>query len=878
MVTRIVYGLPLVLALWPTTLFAQHVLLDRWDVGYVENWAPEPTTHLLAEDVPVGLTFWELLSETDSSEIQLARPWKTTHSHQLPETDWAEIEGSLWHTVPVEYTASFDLSRPLRQAGPLIIQLDGVDTHASVYVNDEKVGTCDNAFRRWSFPIAGSIHKKNNTVRIVLEPPLSVGEAKQREQVHPLPGAPIRAVTRKPQYQFGWDWGPAVPSMGLTGAVRILPANTFSAEATFHTMGFFTEGRSISAQQPPVNASMALDLKVQSLPPSNSPGTLTVRTEDQTWVFDVPCAAADTTFRYEFSLDHPTLWWPHNLGTPHLTPFDLELRMDETTKRWTEQVGVRMVQLTGSVAEAAPFVLSINQQPIFCKGANLIPQHVNPHRTTVEEDRQVVREALDANMNMLRVWGGGTYAQDSFYHACDSAGILVWQDFMFACAMYPGDSAFVANVRVEAEEHVRRLAHHPSVVLWCGNNENNEGWHRWGWQAGLTETEQAAAWRSYERLFMEVLPEVVAAHSSLPYWESSPSLGRGDERYTECGDAHDWWVWHDAAPFEHFRRAVPRFMSEFGFQSYPSRHVIDKMVADSQAQLGHPSIAKHQKHHRGEALIRSYMERDFGLVPEDLDEFIYLSQVQQARGIGMGMRAHRMAQPHCMGSLFWQLNDCWPAISWSSIDYLGIRKALHFEARRRFAAVMTDVEIVEDTLEVGVFKPMASLLRGESSDNGWDDAMWEALVEIKALDGALLVHLPLTKRDLVDGKNTFAQFPMKAMESTGLEPGEWYVKVTVNVAGEQLAQEMFLPELPALDALPEVTLNVSTDPNFDGTYDLSIGSTGPAFWVEITSDVPGNFSDNFFHMDGNARLITFEPLAGQSNRPHFTVRCLNNLR
>ena len=299
---------------------------------------------------------------------------------------------------------------------------------------------------------------------------------------------------------------------------------------------------------------------------------------------------------------------------------------------------------------------------------------------------------------MLRVWGGGIYENDIFYDLCDAKGILVWQDFMFACAMYPGDEDFLKNVKEEATQNVKRLRHHASIALWCGNNENSEGWHRWGWQANRSDEEKDEIWNNYLKVFDSILPNTVNQFTDTPYWESSPRYGRGNPKYKSEGDAHDWWIWHDAYPFEHLEQNVPRFMSEFGFQSFPSYEAIRYINQNDSIEISSTGFKNHQKHVRGFELIDEYMQRDFP-VPTNAEDYVYVSQLLQAYGITKGIEAHRRAKPRNMGTLYWQLNDCWPAVSWSSIDYFGNWKALHYQAKKSFENVLTSTVIEDNTLK-----------------------------------------------------------------------------------------------------------------------------------------------------------------------------------
>jgi beta-mannosidase len=400
-------------------------------------------------------------------------------------------------------------------------------------------------------------------------------------------------------------------------------------------------------------------------------------------------------------INNPRRWWPHNLGEPYLYNFKVIVRRDKTIlDSISVKKGLRTIELItekDSIGES--FYFKVNDVPVYAKGANYIPQNSMQNHVTDAHYQNLLNDVVAANMNMLRVWGGGIYENDIFYDLCDEKGILVWQDFMFACAMYPGDNAFLKNVEQEAIDNVKRLRNHASIALWCGNNESYEGWHRWGWQADRSDTEKEEIWGNYLKVFDSILPKTVKQYTNTEYWESSPKYGRGNSKYKFEGDAHDWWIWHDGYPFEHLEKNVPRFMSEFGFQSFPSYDAIKYINQTDSIDITSEGFTSHQKHSRGFKLIREYMARDFP-VPDNAEDYVYVSQLLQAYGMTKGIEAQRRAKPYNMGTLYWQLNDCWPAVSWSSIDFFGHWKALHYRVKRSFENVLMSSEIINDKLNI----------------------------------------------------------------------------------------------------------------------------------------------------------------------------------
>jgi beta-mannosidase len=448
---------------------------------------------------------------------------------------------------------------------------------------------------------------------------------------------------------------------------------------------------------------------------------------------EVEVGAGTNLAEVPLRISNPRLWWPNGLGEPYLYDVQAVLKTGRRVDTLAARTGIRSLELVtepDSIGES--FFFRINGVPLFIKGANIIPlDHFTP-RVKEEDYRSLFQDVVDANMNMLRVWGGGIYEEDVFYDLADERGVLIWQDFMFANGMYPGDSLFLANVQEEAIQQVRRLRGHTSLALWCGNNEMAEGWKNWGWaRAYATPQDSAAVWSAYEAIFHGILPRVVAEEDpETRYWPSSPNLGWGDPQSLNRGDSHYWGVWHGEEPFQVFTEKLPRFASEFGFQAFPPIETVEAFTEPQDRSLTNPILLVHQKHPIGNQLIRSYMERDYP-VPASFGDFDYVSQLLQARGMRMAFEAQRRAKPRTMGTLYWQLNDTWPVVSWSSRDYFGRWKALHYAARDAFAPVLISPTLRGDTLEVWGVSDLTRAVEGtltlELLDFG-GVALWQAPV------------------------------------------------------------------------------------------------------------------------------------------------------
>lgn len=567
---------------------------------------------------------------------------------------------------------------------------DGIDTYCAVYLNGVWLGNTTNAFVTYRFPVKHVLKPGSNELMFSFRSAKNMADSLFKQQKHPLPGE-SRVFVRKPQFHFGWDFGPEFVSSGIHRAPVLRAWNDLRIEQTsLHTLHIYNE-----------LATLRLQTIIQNNDSAAREIILNCKIGDREFSFTSLVSPGSRQVNHLVEFDQPDLWWPRGSGDPYLYECRLTLQDQsgalKDEKKW--KTGIRTAKLISESDERGHvFYFEINGEKIFCKGSNYIPPDIlfDP----AKKIKSLLRVAVESHFNMLRIWGGGRYESEEFYEICDSLGIMIWQDFMFACAMYPGDSAYLENVRTEVAQQVQRISKHPCLVLFCGNNENNEGWHRWGWQDGLDEKTKNAWWTDYENLFRKLLPEIVQSWApEISYWESSPLFGRGDKRFMTHGDAHDWGLWHDEMPFEDLENRVPRFMSEFGFQSLPGLSTIRQFANESDLDPESAALTNHQKHPRGNKLIKNYLARDYP-EPKDFESLIYLNQLCQARGISKIIHAHRRSMPYCMGSLYWQFNDCWPGISWSGVDYFGKWKALQHAVKSAFAPVLFTAREVGEGIEI----------------------------------------------------------------------------------------------------------------------------------------------------------------------------------
>jgi len=596
-----------------------------------------------------------------------------------------------------EYVTTFGVDNQILQRDNIQLEFKGIDTYADVFLNDSLILTVDNMFRTWNIDCKHYLRNGENEMRIHFKSPIEIEKTKRDSMGFDLPD--IRGFTRKAPYHYGWDWGPRFVTAGIWRPVILSSWDNVK----------INDIRVIQKEVEKDSAKVSVELEIQSddtlvstVQVSLQAGANMLDMVDQSFTL-VP---GKNKVNLDLIVTDPQLWWPNGMGEAFLYDLKCELSVDDAVVDQKDlRTGLRKIELVqeqDSIGKS--FYFKVNGVPVFIKGANYIPQDNFLAEVTDNQYIRTIKSAVEANMNMLRVWGGGIYENDIFYELCDENGIMVWQDFMFACNMYPGDYDFLENVRREAIDNVKRLRNHPCIALWCGNNEVDEGWKNWGWQRSLSYTEEKSdqIWNDYQAVFHRLLPSVLKQYNpEVAYWPSSPKYGWGHEESMQEGDSHYWGVWWGAEPFEVYEEKVGRFMSEYGFQGYPEFSTISKFTVDSDRTVDSDVMKAHQKHPRGIELVETYMERDY-LKPKDFNSFLYVSQLLQAEGIKTAIEAHRRAKPHCMGTLYWQLNDCWPVASWSGVDYYGRWKALHYYVRDAYKTFMISADDNEDMLNVYV--------------------------------------------------------------------------------------------------------------------------------------------------------------------------------
>jgi len=710
------------------------------------------------------------------------------------------------------WVARHEFHLTARDDGPYHFDIDFLDTVATIKLNGQVVLDAANCFRRYTPDISHALVAGRNVVEVVLHSNTKAANAKQQEQPFFIPYSfsncpiPNPNMLRKPQCHSGWDWNLAIAPFGICGKFEIV-----------HGHGLCDVTVTQNHQD---DGTVVVHVAV------GKPATITFAGETKLGTYA------------DFTVSAPELWWPAGQGAQHL--YELEVHCGDVSQK--RSVGLRKIELLTDADETgARFAFKINGREIFCKGANWIPADALPSSATRDVTRKLLQAAKDANMNMIRVWGGGYYEQDFFYDLCDELGLLVWQDFMFSCSLYPSTEEFLDNVKVEVRDQVQRLQHHACIALWCGDNEL---------LGALTWFEESRKNRdrylvNYDRLNRTLEEAMKKADPSAIWWPSSPSPGIldfGDTWHDDSkGDMHFWSVWHEGRDFEHYYDVKPRFCSEFGFQSFPSLRLI-KDFAESPEDLNISSavMEHHQRNKGGNARIAETMFRNFRF-PMEFGNFVYLSQIQHGLAMRMAVEYWRSLKPHCMGTLYWQLNDTWPVASWSGLDHGGAWKAMHYMARRFYAPVLVTARKTSDAFIITAVSDLveAFALSVEVvavSFSGVKTVLYNANVTLSADAGQEIARINLTQ--IASDQILFLNWKDEA--------GAPMRNHAAPVAYKHLA-------------LPNPKLNSVC--SSDGTsLVITITAERLALYVAAECDVDGHFSDNAFDLlGGETKTITFTP-------------------
>ena len=794
---------------------------------------------------------WEMRPKGDSHWLDAAVPGSVyqdlINAGLLQDPYWRDNEKQANEIIrkDFQYRRRFHLTDQDLQHSHLALCFDGIDTLCQVYLNGKRIGVCNNMHRIWRFDIREHAESGYNEVLLDFASPIEyVYSQYERQRImganECTKGYPY---LRKAHYMFGWDWGARLPDAGIFRDVYIEVADIACI-------------RTVNVKQAHESSKVILDIvpNIEWFRKLSESFQLAIRVTS-------PDGKKYLSSGNPIEIEQPQLWFPNGYGLQPLYTVDISLAIErQTVDEWHGQIGLRQVQLVQQDDQwGKSFYFRINDIPVFAMGADYIPEDHILARRSPERTCQLLEDCVRAHFNMIRVWGGGYYPDDTFYETCDKLGLMVWQDFMFACSCYDLSPEFTTNVQAEILDNARRIGVHPCVVLWCGNNEIEMCLYNKRWDVSDQVKE------NQKRLFQEIIPETLKeALDDAIYWPSSPSsndnsINPNDEH---IGDAHYWDVWHGGDPFTAYRDHYFRFVSEFGFQSFPCFSTIKKYTLDSDRNMFSYVMDKHQRNNQANGIIMRYLSNTY-LNPPDFEMQVYASQLLAAEAIKYGVEHWRRNRGRCMGTLFWQLNDCWPVCSWSSIDYYGNWKALHYAAARFYQPILLSCEETNTmSLPGGVNAEDYSIIpsiklniSNETVEGVTVDVSWE----LRNADSVILESgkIRVTVAALTSKYLPSLRFPKADIRKN-------YVSYSLKKDGDTISEgtalftepKYFMFEDPHLEVIPS-----------DGH--LTIQSQAFARGVQIVcEDDDCLFSDNYFDMEAGRKEITIIRGSGKRFSAH----------
>lgn len=751
------------------------------------------------------------------------------------------------------YQTTFDVDNEILKKKNVEMIFKGLDTYAEVFLNDQKILSADNMFREWKVDCKNLLKPKDNLLRINFRNVFDENLPKYNNAPYRLmtydnndqADVKINMYSRKAGFHFGWDWGPRFITYGIWRPIFIEGWDGIKLNDVQIVQ------KKVSKQSAEVKSNLEIFSDIEQ----NSSIKIFVNGKELAGK-NILLKKGVNKVALDLVLENPRLWWTNGLGEQYLYNFEYKIiSKNNITDEKKYRIGIRSVEMVREKdSVGTSFYFRLNGVPVFAKGANYIPQDNFQNRVTSERHKYLIKSAADANMNILRIWGGGIYEDDLFYDLCDEYGILVWQEFAFACGMYPVDEKYLDNVRHEVIDNVKRLRNHSCLAMYCGNNENEIAWFQWGWKQKYSVEIQKKYETDYRKLFYETIPTVLKEVDSTRYYHpSSPSSSYGNFSFKD-GDAHYWSVWHGKEPFEKFNDNIARFMSEYGFQSYPEMNAVKKFTNPEDRKLHSEVMLSHQRcmsderrdKEYGNRLIQSYMEKQFRQ-PKDFENYIYVAQVLQAEGIKMAIEVHRRNMLFCMGTMFWQIDDCWPVASWSSIDYYGNWKALHYYTKKAYEQVHVSPYLKNDVVEFFIIsdklEPVNAVLEIKTIDfNGKDIFAKKLPIVIKANSSSS--YLNLTKEELINGNDDRKVF----------------VEVKIK-SGDSILSENSLFFRMQKDLLLEKSEIKMKQKKVNDVYEIELSTDKLARNVFLSiDDTEGFFTDNYFDLaPGTIKKIEFRP-------------------
>lgn len=774
------------------------------------------------------------------------------------------------------YETCFTLAADMMRKENMELVFEGLDTYADVYLNDECILKADNMFRRWSIPVKQYIREEDNILKVYFHSPVKIDVPKWDALPYQYPASndqsengglfnkKISIFARKAGYHYGWDWGPRLVTSGIWRPVYIRAWSDLRINDVFIEQKEVGAGRAVIAGHMELDADKDMDGVLVTITDEATGRVLGERQAD--------LKRGTNRVTADFVLHKPKLWWSNGLGEPFLYRFRTDIIAGgELLDSKTERVGIRSLKVVHQPdKDGHTFYIELNGRPVFAKGANYIPSDNFLPRVTPENYKKTILDAAGVNMNMLRVWGGGIYENDVFYDLCDEYGIMIWQDFMFACSMYPAEGALLDNIHQEAVDNVKRLRNHACIALWCGNNECQDAWLGWGWKREIERQNKEYAdkiWAQYRQQYHVTLPGVVREYApGTFYWPSSPFAFEGKMSGTTDGDRHYWSVWHGKAPISDYDSEKSRFFSEYGFQSFPEFESVKRYAPypedwdiRSEVMMSHQRGGDHAN-----GLIETYLLNEYKK-PRDFRAFLYMNHVLQGDAIKTAIESHRRQMPYNMGTLFWQHNDCWPVASWASRDYYGRWKAQHYYVRKAYDDILISPVVEGDDLKVYAVSDRLENTSGRlqlqvCQFDGTVVHHWDKSVGISGNDSRVCFSAPLAK--LLEGADR----------------GTVYVRVDyTDKSGRVHHNNYCLGKQKDMD-YPKVDLQTEVR-SIEGGYEVTVSADKFARAVCLSvADNESVYSDNYFDVQpkSSVQVQVKTRLSAEAFNGSLRLTCLNN--
>lgn len=745
----------------------------------------------------------------------IADPYKSLNEQKAK---WTEEKSWIYQTT-------FILQETDKNNYDLVFE--GLDTYASVYLDDSLWLKTNNMFLEYRIPLKNKLKSGPHQLKIIFDPAVTGAKELQKKSPYPYPGDE-RIYMRKAQFQFGWDWGPRLVNCGIWKKVYL------QKKTALPDLQFLLKPLLINDSL----AEIQISADFYSVIETNASFQFSIKQShyEESDLFKIK--KGKNIYQHTIRIKNPELWWCNETGRPFLYDIDIQFRDPSNSKSYHFKTGIRSIQLsTTPEGKGNRFVMLLNGKEFFCKGANYIPPDALRPEGSDDQIRKILIRAASDHMNMIRVWGGGVYPPKIFYDLCDSLGLMVWQDFMFACAMYPFEGDYKKILEQEINQTILRYRNHPSLAVWCGNNENYEGWTNWGWQKqyNIKPADSTKIFGQYLELFNLVIPSQLSRlDPGKPYLSSSPENGWGRPLAYARGDVHYWGVWWGMAPFESYKEKTGKFVSEYGFQGLPAFSSLKKFGKPIPSNWKSSILKAHQKHPRGFETIEQYLQTYFRS-HHQFDKSIYLSQVLQAYGLETAIKAHRSAKPSCMGTLYWQLNDCWPVISWSATDYFQQKKAAQYSIQKKFINLLPWIENKNGKVILSAVSDSLQMVEGkirltQYNLNGRVEN--DQIIKVQLAAG---INAEIKTFD----EGYFLKNPFDTMKT--------FLVARLFIDEKEYSSDYYFFCRPKQLMLQEMAIKQSLQPSPEG-WKLTLVSEVPCFWVSLGLEEGYECSEDFFHL------------------------------